>query len=189
MSAFKILAAVMISFQCMALSCMSAEALAESFGYTSSSSSVFAEREQRPVIQEYNPLSAPGYPSLQNSYFTDDYGNILMIVNVLGEVNRPGQIVVRESADFATIFALVGGLRPDANLTKVLVARQEPDKDGQQAYRIDLKKYYKHGDRGAFIALKPNDTIIIPEKGLSLNKIARIMGIAVSGFSIYNLVD
>ncbi len=140
------------------------------------------------VQQNYNPLGGPQYPLVQSSYFTDDNGNILMIVNVIGEVNRQGQMVVKESVDFATILALAGGIRPEANLKQVLVARQEPDKDGKQAYIINLKDFYKHGDRSAFIALKPNDTIIIPEKSISIYKLASIMSIAYPWVSIYSVL-
>lgn len=135
----------------------------------------------------YNPLSGPSYPVTQDSYFTDDAGNILMMVNVLGEVARPGQFIVRENADFATLFALSGGLKSGANLGKVVVARREPDRNGKQAYVLDLKSYYRSGDRSVFIALKPNDTVIIPEKGISIEKIARVMGIATPFFYIYDV--
>ncbi len=109
-----------------------------------------------------------------------------MIVNVLGEVNKQGQLVVRENVDFATILALAGGLKSEANLRKVLVARQEPGKDGAQAYVIDLKKYYKYGDRSAFIALKPNDTIIIPENSFSFDKFTKVVGAVYPWAYIYS---
>jgi len=137
--------------------------------------------------QAYNPLAGPSYPMAPDSYFTDDFGNILMIVNVLGEVAKPGQFIVRENADFATIFALSGGLKPNANLKSVVVARREPDKNGRQAYLLDLKPYFRHGDRSSFIALKPNDTVIVPEKGVTIEKIAHIMGIATPLFYIYDI--
>ncbi|HHE31588.1 MAG TPA: hypothetical protein ENL07_02840, partial [Chlorobaculum parvum] len=54
----------------------------------------------------YYPLGGPSYPIAQDSYFTGDYGNILMYVNILGEISRPGQFVVRENVDFSTILAL-----------------------------------------------------------------------------------
>jgi hypothetical protein len=138
-----------------------------------------------PQQSSYNPLAGPSYPLVQDSYFTDDNGNILMIVNVLGEVNKQGQLVVRENVDFATILALSGGLKSQANLKKVLVARQEPGKDGAQAYVVDLKEYYKHGDRSSFIALKPNDTIIFPEKSFSFEKFARIVNVVYPWTYIY----
>lgn len=186
MSFFRTGTVIIAAFLCMVEPCLSSTALAEALNAPVILS---PDGVQRPVSYEYNPLYGPNYPSLQNSYFTDDYGNILMIVNVLGEVNKPGQIVVRESTDFPSILALAGGLKHDANLTKVLVARQELDKNGAQAYRIDLKKYFKHGDRSTFIALKPNDTIIVPEKGMSLNLLSKVLATALSGFSIFQILE
>ncbi|NTW83810.1 MAG: hypothetical protein HGB36_10665 [Chlorobiaceae bacterium] len=144
---------------------------------------------QSAVTSPYNPLAGPNYPIVQDSYFTDDYGNILMIINVLGEVNKPGQIVVRENSDFPTILALAGGVKSSANLTKVIISRKEPDRNGKQAYKVNLKDYYNQGNRGEFIALKPNDTIIIPEKrGLSLDVLSRIAGITLAGFDAYSVI-
>ena len=166
MSIFRIFTIVALSLHCLLLSPTKLHAAGES-------ASALFSGPQQPL---YNPLSGPNYPLVQDSYFTDDNGNILMIVNVLGEVNKQGQLVVRENVDFATILALSGGLKSQVNLKKVLVARREPDKNGVQAYVINLKEYYKHGDRSSFIALKPNDTIIFPEKGFNFEKLTRLVG-------------
>lgn len=136
-----------------------------------------------------DPVGGATYPVMHDSFFTDDSGNILMVVNIIGEVARPGQFVVRENVDFAKILALSGGLRPEANLKQVIVARQEPDDAGRQAYVVNLKSFYKTGDRSEFIVLKPNDTIIIPEKGLSLIKVARMTSIVYPFVNLYNILD
>ncbi|ABL66634.1 conserved hypothetical protein [Chlorobium phaeobacteroides DSM 266] len=185
----KILTVALLSLQCMAFFGMSGKAEAAQYGTSDISAQLFSGEQQQTTRQVYNPLAGPQYPIIQDSYFTDDYGNILMIVNVLGEVNKQGQLVVRENVDFATILALAGGIKQEANLKKVVVARQNPEKNGIQAYTIDIKKYYKHGDRSSFIALKPNDTIIIPEKAISLTKIARVMSIIYPWVSIYNIIQ
>ncbi|MFZ4801138.1 MAG: polysaccharide biosynthesis/export family protein [Chlorobium sp.] len=136
----------------------------------------------------YNPLGGPDYPLTQNSYFTDDNGNILMTINVIGEVNRSGPMVVRESVDLATILSLAGGVNGKANLKKVLITRQEPDSNGKQAITVDLDRYYKRGDRSSFIALKPNDTVVVPEKSLSLEKLALIASIGYTVTGMENLL-
>jgi protein involved in polysaccharide export with SLBB domain len=140
---------------------------------------------QQPIAGHaaFNPLSGPDYPLDEDSYFTDDSGNILMVINVLGQVNKQGPMVVKEKVDFAKILALAGGIKDEANLKQVLVARQEPEQTGKQVYIVDLKKYYNEGDRSSFIALKPNDTIIIPEKGLSLRKVASVFSFVFTGAS------
>jgi hypothetical protein len=140
-------------------------------------------------LSNYKPLDGPSYPIAQDSYFTDDYGNILMYVNVLGSVVRPGQFIVRENVDFATILAITGGIKEDANLRHVLVIRHEPDENGKQAYIVDLKSFYKKGDRTAFIALKPNDTIVIPDKAITLAKIARVVSVAYPLAYLFDLVN
>lgn len=140
-------------------------------------------------VMPYNPLGGPSYPINQNSYFTDDYGNILMFVNVIGMAGRQGQIVVRENIDFANLLAIVGGINSETNLKKVLVVRSQPEESGKQIYIVDLKPFYKKGDRTNFIALKPNDTIIFPEKGVSLNKIAKVLSITYPVFSLYNIIN
>jgi hypothetical protein len=151
---------------------------------------VLSEPQQTTISKpQYNPLAGPDYPIAQDSYFTDDSGNILMYVKILGEVNRQGPMVVRESADFAEIIANAQGVKQNADLRKVIVARQKPDEKGQQAYIVDIKKFFKEGDRSMFIALKPNDTIIIPEKGLSLDKLAKISSIIYPWASVYTLYE
>lgn len=139
-------------------------------------------------VTPYNPLSGPAYPMMQDSYFTDDAGNILMTINILGEVNRPGQMIVRESTDFSIILAVAGGLTGKADIKHIVVSRKQPDKNGKQGYLINLKEFFKQGDRSMFIAFKPNDTIIIPEKGMTLEKLSRIAGITLAGFDVYSIL-
>jgi hypothetical protein len=134
----------------------------------------------------YKPLVGPNYPIDKGAYFTDDFGNILMVVNVLGQVGKPGQLVVRENVDFAELLSLVGDAKEGANLKKVIVARTNPDSKEPQVYKVDLKKFYKEGDTSSFIALKPNDTIIFPAKdAVKLAEIAQIASILFSGVSYY----
>ena len=187
MNMLKHLKVIVLPMQCLALmfALVTAEALAAD-NQSSGSTAVFSGPQQTTTTrQSYNPLSGPDYPMSPESYFTDDSGNILMYIKVLGLVNKQGPMIVREDVDFSEIMANAGGLKPNADLHKVLVARQKPDASGKQAYIIDLKQFYKYGDRSAFIALKPNDTIIFPEKGISIDKLARISSIIYPWASIY----
>lgn len=161
----KILTVALLSLQCMAFFGMSGKAEAAQYGTSDISAQLFSGEQQQTTRQVYNPLAGPQYPIIQDSYFTDDYGNILMIVNVLGEVNKQGQLVVRENVDFATILALAGGIKQEANLKKVVVARQNPEKkrhsgihDRHQEilqawrpfifYRPQAKRYHHHPRKG-----------------------------------------
>lgn len=182
------LALVIFLLQCLVISVPDGPASAE-LPRTGFFTTSLLNDQQNTAQPPYNPLAGPNYPLIQDSYFTDDYGNILMTINVLGEVNKPGQIIVRENADFPTIFALAGGLKNSANLNKIIISRRQPDANGKQAYRLNLNDYYRNGDRYGFIALKPNDTVIIPEKrGLSLDVLSKLAGITLVGFDAYSVV-
>ena len=97
-------------------------------------------------------------------YMTDDKGNIMMYVNVWGQVGRAGHHLVYEGIDLATLISIVGGPQPGANLKKTSIYRELPDENGKLVYVIDLNNYVQSGDRSNFIKIKPNDTIIIPKK-------------------------
>ncbi|WP_294344441.1 hypothetical protein [Prosthecochloris sp.] len=131
------------------------------------------------------PQVMPGYGMPQDTYFTDSMGNILMYVNVLGEVYKPGQHIVRQDSDISSVLSLVGGPKEDANLEKAKLLRHKPDEDGKQTYPINLESYFEEGDRSGFVELKPNDTIVIPEdKGLDTNMALRIAALIVSAASV-----
>ena len=80
-------------------------------------------------------------------YLTDDKGNILMYVNVWGEVNKPGHHLVYEGIDFATLLSIVGGPIKGANLKKVRLHRELPDADGTLTYDINMNKFLVSGDK------------------------------------------
>ena len=100
-------------------------------------------------------------------YMTDENGNILMYVNVWGQVGNAGHILVYEGIDMATLMSLVGGPSAGANMKKVKLYRELPDDDGRIVYNLNFNNFIKNGDRSGFIKIKPNDTIIIPQTKLS----------------------
>ena len=59
---------------------------------------------------------------------------------------------------------MVGGPNDGANLKKVKVFRELPDGNDRISYTVDIDQFIKTGDRSNFIKIKPNDTIIIPQK-------------------------
>ena len=96
-------------------------------------------------------------------YHTDKGGNILMFVNVWGHVNLPGSHLVYEGIDLATLLSIVGGPMPGANLKHVRLFREFPDENGKISYNLNMNMFYRRGDRGHFIEIKPNDTIVFPQ--------------------------
>ncbi len=145
-------------------------------------SSMYGQQSQQQVM--------PGYGMPLDTYFTDNMGNILMYVNVLGEVYKPGQHIIRQDADISNVLSLVGGPKDDANLKKAKLMRYKADEDGKQIYEINLKNYFEDGDRSEFVELKPNDTLLIPEdKKLDTNDVLRIAGLLVSVASVIAIAN
>ena len=116
------------------------------------------------------------YQISSERYLTNAKGNIMMNVNIWGHVGSPGSHVVYDGIDFATLLSVVGGPMDGANLTNVRIYREIPDADGTLVYHIDLNEFINTGNRSNFIKIKPNDTIIVPQKFSSyfLTKIGTI---------------
>ena len=111
--------------------------------------------------------SEPAFSDFQISserYLTDQKGNIMMYVNVWGHVGNSGHQLVYDGIDLATLMSIVGGPQSGANMKKVKIFREVPDADGTLVYYLDLEKFISNGDRTEFIKIKPNDTIIVPQK-------------------------
>ena len=118
-------------------------------------------------------------------YLNDEKGNIMMYVNVWGHVGSPGHHLVYEGIDLATLMSVVGGPNKGANMKKVRVFREIPEEDGTLVYYLDFEKFVSSGDRSEFIRIKPNDTIIIPEK--ISNYILTQVGTLNTFLSLFNL--
>lgn len=147
-------------------------------------------RSYDPSGSQAQQSAMPSYGMPLDTYFPDSMGNILMYVNVLGEVYKPGQHIVRQDSDIATVLSLVGGAKDDANLKKAKVMRYRPDEDGGQVYAVNLKDYFEKGDRSGFVELRPSDTIVIPrKKGLDGDMALRIAGLVVSVASVIAIVN
>ena len=118
-------------------------------------------------------------------YLNDEKGNIMMYVNVWGHVGSPGHHLVYEGIDLATLMSVVGGPNTGANMKKVRVYREIPEEDGTLVYHLNFEKFVSSGDRSEFIRIKPNDTIIIPEK--ISNYILTQVGTVNTFLSLFNL--
>ena len=104
------------------------------------------------------------YQISAQKYFTDTDGKIKMYVNVWGHVNRPGLHEVYDGIDLATLFSVVGGPKSGAKLKNIKLYRETPDLNGETVFEINFKNFADSGNRQDFVKIKPNDTIIIPQK-------------------------
>ena len=126
------------------------------------------EVAEPPIFSDYQISST--------RYLANANGTIMMNVNVWGHVGSPGSHVVYDGIDFASLLSIVGGPVDGANLKNVRIYREIPDADGTLVYHIDLNEFINTGNRSNFIKIKPNDTIIVPQKFSSyfLTKIGTI---------------
>ena len=119
------------------------------------------------LFSQETRIDTPDFSDYQISsekFFTDDQGNIKMFINVWGHVNYPGLHEVYDGIDLATLMSVVGGPKPGANLKTVRLYREILDENKQMIHKINLDRFFKSGDRSDFIQIKPNDTIVIPQK-------------------------
>ena len=140
------------------------------------------------LFAQSNIAEEPTFSDFQISserYLTDDNGNIMMYVNIWGHVGSPGHHLVYEGIDLATLMSVVGGPKSGANMKKVRVYREIPEEDGTLVYHLNFEKFVSSGDRSEFIRIKPNDTIIIPEK--MSNYILTQVGTVSTFLSLFNL--
>jgi polysaccharide export outer membrane protein len=84
-------------------------------------------------------------------------------VTVMGQVNKPGLIILPPGGDFSLLdaIAMAGGYTEIANPKKVVVRRPVSGAD-DKLFKIDAKKMVTDGQAKSFTVL-PNDTIIVAE--------------------------
>ncbi|MEE2765745.1 MAG: hypothetical protein VX600_04550 [Candidatus Neomarinimicrobiota bacterium] len=104
------------------------------------------------------------YQISSERYLTSAKGSIMMNVNVWGHVKSSGSHIVYDGIDFASLLSIVGGPMDGANLKDVRIYREIPDADGTLVYHINLNEFINTGNRSKFIKIKPNDTIIVPQR-------------------------
>lgn len=133
------------------------------------------------------------YKFSSEKYITDSDGNIRMNVNIWGHVAQPGSHLVFEGIDLATLLSKVGGPNIGANLGKIKLIREFPDEDGDLVSIINFDQFLSSGDRSNFKKIKPNDTIIIPQKLSSIlltraSSISIILGLVNLFIQISSLI-
>ena len=74
------------------------------------------EQQENPTFSDFQISS--------ERYMTDVKGNIMMYVNIWGQVGNPGHIMVYEGIDMATLISIVGGPSSGANMKNVKIFRE-----------------------------------------------------------------
>ena len=120
------------------------------------------------LAQETGVNNRNEYQISSERYITDSNGNIRMNVNVWGHIGQPGNHLVFEGIDIVTLLSMVGGPMNGARLDRIKIIREVPEEYGQLIFTLNFNEFINTGDRSNFIKIKPNDTIIIPQKISSL---------------------
>ena len=124
-------------------------------------------------------------------YYSTEDGILRVFINIWGNVNSPGRLIVDEGVDILTAISMAGGPIPGADLKRIQLFRQSPDNNGNYIYKINLQNYIDNGSRDELIVIRPNDTIIVPQKTTSyiFDKMASLntlMSLVNLFFSIQN---
>lgn len=86
-------------------------------------------------------------------------------VQVLGAVDRPGDIVVREGDRLSMAVARAGNsANANADLNHITVRRQSPD-GSVKTYNVNLYDVLKSGDVNRDLVMQKNDLVYVPQSG------------------------
>lgn len=149
--------------------------------------------------QEYQKQSLE--QNQPSRYFLDTEDKLLLPVNILGLVNKPGQYMVPYQTDLITLIAFAGGFREDAKISKVKIIRNVATngryatngkyatngrkKKKARLYVVDIKKYFKTGDQRQIPKLMPDDTIIVT--GSTTRTINKVFSFVSKGIMLAQL--
>jgi len=84
-------------------------------------------------------------------------------VYITGSVIAPGGILMRDQLTLSRALAMVGGTRPDANISEIRIYRQKPGSNQQETIKVDYAAIKKSKTPDVF--LKPYDVIDVSDSG------------------------
>lgn len=132
--------------------------------YIISAQNTQANRIEDIIYQDRNQNQNLIMPTGENNYITTQDGIIRMYVNVWGEVQKPGTHLVYEDINITALLSACGGPTEGANLSRVKIIRENGDSLKSTIKMLDIENFLDSGSREDIITLKPNDTVIIPER-------------------------
>jgi len=102
---------------------------------------------------------------LAEDYLVNPQVNVLIKefaqVFIMGQVKAPGSYQLKEGMTVIGAIAMAGGLTDTAASNNVRVVRVEAGQ--KQIFTVPIGSILQGGDRSKDLALKPNDTITVPE--------------------------
>jgi polysaccharide export outer membrane protein len=85
-------------------------------------------------------------------------------IYVMGEVQKPGQFVIKTRTTVLQALALGGGLSPFAAQRRIQVHRKVDGVD--TVFDFDYRAFERGQDVDGNIVLRPGDVVVVPERGL-----------------------
>ncbi len=128
-----------------------------------------------------------------DEYFSEIYqGEILVSINLLGAVGKPGVYHIPKQTDIVRLLALAGGTRADANMEDISIKRRSGETE--RVININLKQLVEDRGNGKPINLETNDIVLVAprEPAVSANTLsvvgltASLLGLVVSSIVIIN---
>ncbi len=99
---------------------------------------------------------------------TDDA--LMMMVNVWGEVKKPGIYEVPLGIDLIELLSSAGGPTDASKLSSIKVIRIQAENRANSSrtepavFTVDVRAFLEHGDMSRIPKIRPHDTIVVPVK-------------------------
>jgi hypothetical protein len=129
-------------------------------------------------------------------YYSGNYpGAVLMRVNMLGEVQRPGVHHMPVDTDFNTALGFAGGPTRFANTKRAYIKRRDTS-GKEEVINLNLNDHFSEVHREV-LTIKPNDTLFIEQNAPIISDntfrvivtLSFIIGIVLSSISIHELTE
>jgi|YelNatPaOPRAMG01_1025707.scaffolds.fasta_scaffold00047_94 protein involved in polysaccharide export with SLBB domain len=124
------------------------------------------------VIGQENELQSLIRQDRPSRYYIGKEDELLMPVNVLGFVAKPGQYLVPSNTDLISLVAYAGGFVEGAKLSRVKIVRSYTQGKDPAVVWVNLAEYFNTADRHLLPPLRPDDTVIISgSKGYTFRRV------------------
>jgi hypothetical protein len=121
-----------------------------------------------------------------SQYFLGKEDEIMIKVNILGYIQKPGQYYIPRYTDLLSLISFAGGVQKGASLSNVQIMRAVKSGNGTNASNslsakhdiitVNLKKYFETGETRYLPVLEAGDSILIQQS--SRDKFRNLFGVS-----------
>lgn len=120
-------------------------------GFFQLSGLVWAQEEKNAESQRNTGMDYYLSPGADNQ--------LLIKVNVWGEVSKPGIVEVPDNTDLLSLLSMAGGPTENAKLSKVKIVRNFSE---NRIFTVNVRDCVRDGKAEQIPMIKPGDTVIVP---------------------------